>query len=183
MNDKSEMLDAGALLDFDEALAIATTCAEGHCTQEGRNLSRCYLALNTQLADLEAELVWLREAVERKDAALEQLLDDMGEDGLCVCQQAKDEARAALATLSPDNTFDQIDPPQDLTPRPMGYYSDDPVEDKRQRDQHDKLSPDNAGDEVTEAMIEAARKAVRYQLPEVEARRIYTAMRSARGEN
>ncbi len=33
--------------------------------------------------------------------------------------------------------------------------------------------------EVTEAMIEAARKAVRYQLPEVEARRIYLAMQQA----
>jgi hypothetical protein len=29
-------------------------------------------------------------------AVLDQLLDDMGEDGLCVCQQAKDEARAAI---------------------------------------------------------------------------------------
>ena len=34
--------------------------------------------------------------IERLRAALDQLLDDMGEDGLCVCQQAKDEARAAL---------------------------------------------------------------------------------------
>jgi hypothetical protein len=30
-------------------------------------------------------------------AALDQLLDDMGEDGLCVCQEAKDQAKAALA--------------------------------------------------------------------------------------
>lgn len=29
--------------------------------------------------------------------ALEQLLDDMGEDGLSVCQAAKDQAKAALA--------------------------------------------------------------------------------------
>lgn len=34
--------------------------------------------------------------IEQLEAALDQLLDDMGEDGLCVCQQAKDEARAAL---------------------------------------------------------------------------------------
>lgn len=34
--------------------------------------------------------------IQRLRAALDQLLDDMGEDGLCVCQQAKDEARAAL---------------------------------------------------------------------------------------
>ena len=30
-------------------------------------------------------------------AALDQLLDDMGEDGLSVCQAAKDQARAALS--------------------------------------------------------------------------------------
>lgn len=29
--------------------------------------------------------------------ALDQLLDDMGEDGLSVCRAAKDQARAALA--------------------------------------------------------------------------------------
>lgn len=29
--------------------------------------------------------------------ALEQLLDDMGGDGLCVCQEAKDQARSAIA--------------------------------------------------------------------------------------
>lgn len=29
--------------------------------------------------------------------ALDQLLDDMGEDGLSVCQAAKDQAKAALA--------------------------------------------------------------------------------------
>ena len=30
-------------------------------------------------------------------AALDQLLDDMGDDGLSVCQAAKDQAKAALA--------------------------------------------------------------------------------------
>jgi hypothetical protein len=42
---------------------------------------------------------WMNRAtdhIEQLEAALDQLLDDMGEDGLCVCQQAKDEARAAL---------------------------------------------------------------------------------------
>lgn len=34
-------------------------------------------------------------------------------------------------------------------------------------------------EEITPAMIEAARKAVRYHIPEVEARRIYLAMRAA----
>jgi len=38
----------------------------------------------------------MKDEIERLRAALDQLLDDMGEDGLCVCQQAKDEARAAL---------------------------------------------------------------------------------------
>ncbi|MDQ3023028.1 MAG: hypothetical protein M3R04_01390 [bacterium] len=45
---------------------------------------------NARIEALAAEVVRLREA-------LEQLLDDMGEDGLCVCEQAKDEARQALA--------------------------------------------------------------------------------------
>lgn len=40
------------------------------------------------------------EAAEASNAelvkALDQLLDDMGEDGLCVCEAAKDQARAAL---------------------------------------------------------------------------------------
>jgi len=38
----------------------------------------------------------MKDEIERLRAALDQLLDDMGEDGLCVRQQAKDEARAAL---------------------------------------------------------------------------------------
>ena len=38
----------------------------------------------------------MKDEIDRLRAALDQLLDDMGEDGLCVCQQAKDEARAAL---------------------------------------------------------------------------------------
>jgi len=40
--------------------------------------------------------------IEALEAALDQLLDDMGEDGLCVCQQAKDEARAALGEKKDD---------------------------------------------------------------------------------
>jgi len=38
----------------------------------------------------------MKDEIERLRAALDQLLDDISEDGLCVCQQAKDEARAAL---------------------------------------------------------------------------------------
>jgi hypothetical protein len=37
--------------------------------------------------------------IEELVGALEQLLDDMGEDGLCVCQQAKDEAAVILAKV------------------------------------------------------------------------------------
>ena len=37
-------------------------------------------------------------------AALEQLLDDMGEDGLSVCQDAKDQARAALSKAKGETT-------------------------------------------------------------------------------
>ena len=35
--------------------------------------------------------------LEQSHEALDQLLDDMGEDGLCVCQAAKQEAAGALA--------------------------------------------------------------------------------------
>ena len=31
--------------------------------------------------------------------AMDQLLDDMGEQGLCVCQAAKDQAKATLARV------------------------------------------------------------------------------------
>ena len=41
------------------------------------------------IISLLAEKARLREA-------LDQLLDDMGEDGLCVCPAAKEQARAAL---------------------------------------------------------------------------------------
>lgn len=40
--------------------------------------------------------------------ALEQLLDDMGEDGLSVCQEAKDQARAALSSPEPDRLSDDL---------------------------------------------------------------------------
>ena len=40
-------------------------------------------------------IVALEARIAELEAALDQLLDDM-RDGLCVCQQAKDEARAAL---------------------------------------------------------------------------------------
>ena len=43
----------------------------------------------TALRASQAEIARLREA-------LDQLLDDMGDDGLCVCPAAKDQARAAL---------------------------------------------------------------------------------------
>lgn len=36
--------------------------------------------------------------------ALEQLLDDMGEDGLSVCQEAKDQARAAISKAKGETT-------------------------------------------------------------------------------
>lgn len=42
------------------------------------------------------ELEEAQDRIAELEAALDQLLDDM-RDGLCVCQQAKDEARAALA--------------------------------------------------------------------------------------
>lgn len=45
--------------------------------------------------DLHRELA---EAVE----VIDQLLDDMGEDGLCVCQAAKDQARAFLQKRNND---------------------------------------------------------------------------------
>jgi hypothetical protein len=47
--------------------------------------------LADRIAALEAENARLREA-------LDQLVDDMGETGLCVCQAAKEQAIAALAT-------------------------------------------------------------------------------------
>ena len=34
--------------------------------------------------------------IEKLEKALDQLLDDMGKDGLCVCQAAKDQAIEAL---------------------------------------------------------------------------------------
>ena len=36
--------------------------------------------------------------------ALDQLLDDMGNDGLSVCQAAKDQAKAALAKARGEST-------------------------------------------------------------------------------
>jgi len=48
-----------------------------------------------RLDDVANELQSLRSALEVAEEALDQLLDDMGADGLCVCQQAKDEAIAA----------------------------------------------------------------------------------------
>jgi hypothetical protein len=46
---------------------------------------------------LRAELAASRERETRMREALWQLLDDMGETGLCVCSAAKEQARAALA--------------------------------------------------------------------------------------
>jgi len=44
------------------------------------------------------EVSSLREREARLVEALWQLLDDMGDDGLCVCQDAKDQAIAAFAS-------------------------------------------------------------------------------------
>ena len=49
----------------------------------------CQDCAATALRSANAEIARLREA-------LDQLLDDMGENGLCVCEAAKDQARAAL---------------------------------------------------------------------------------------
>tara|TARA_R110000822_G_scaffold117943_3_gene250495 strand:- start:655 stop:945 length:291 start_codon:yes stop_codon:yes gene_type:complete len=46
-------------------------------------------------ADAE-ELANAADRIEELENALDQLLDDMGEDGLCVCQAAKDQAIEAL---------------------------------------------------------------------------------------
>jgi hypothetical protein len=47
-----------------------------------------------------AVITSLQERISKLEEALDQLLDDMGVDGLCVCQQAKDEAIEARAPLS-----------------------------------------------------------------------------------
>lgn len=51
-------------------------------------------SLRKQLARRDADVNLLRDA-------LDQLLDDMGEEGHCVCEAAKQQARAALTTTEP----------------------------------------------------------------------------------
>jgi len=48
---------------------------------------------------LKAESVALKATLERSEQVLWQLLDDMGDDGLSVCEQAKTEAVEALAVV------------------------------------------------------------------------------------
>ena len=57
-----------------------------------RMLAEQFSALHQKQA---AEIAAKDARIAELEAALDQLLDDM-RDGLCVCQQAKDEARAAL---------------------------------------------------------------------------------------
>ena len=49
--------------------------------------------LEHQLSDSQKREVMLRDA-------LDQLLDDMGDDGLCVCEAAKQQAKEALAATA-----------------------------------------------------------------------------------
>ena len=46
--------------------------------------------------ELECVAMDAADRIEMLENALDQLLDDMGEDGLCVCQAAKDQAIEAL---------------------------------------------------------------------------------------
>lgn len=52
-----------------------------------------------RITALEAENARLREALTIAEESLDQLLDDMGDDGQCVCIDAKEEAVEALATV------------------------------------------------------------------------------------
>jgi len=52
------------------------------------------------VADLEAERDRLLDQQERLMEVLWQLLDDMGDDGLCVCKAAKDDANAAYDEIA-----------------------------------------------------------------------------------
>jgi DNA-binding PadR family transcriptional regulator len=45
---------------------------------------------------LQASLEGATKALRQSESALEQLLDDMSDDGLCVCLAAKKQASAAL---------------------------------------------------------------------------------------
>ena len=61
-----------------------------------RNAAPSLLAENERL---KAESVALKATLERSEQVLWQLLDDMGDDGLSVCEQAKTEAVEALAVV------------------------------------------------------------------------------------
>jgi len=56
--------------------------------------------ISQYVADLEAERDRLRDQQERLMEVLWQLLDDMGDDGLCVCKAAKDDANAAYDEIA-----------------------------------------------------------------------------------
>lgn len=58
--------------------------------------------LTTKIEDLKHQLAYSLAAIKIKNEALEQLLDDMGEDGHCVCDAAKLQATEALA-IQPDD--------------------------------------------------------------------------------
>jgi hypothetical protein len=76
------------------------------------DVSACYRQIDQEIVRAEAAEAKLAEAVGALVAAegsLDQLLGDMGERGLCVCEEAKDEARisldivtATLAKLEPE---------------------------------------------------------------------------------
>lgn len=59
--------------------------------------------LTTKIEDLKHQLAYSLAAIKIKNETLEQLLDDMGEDGHCVCDAAKLQATDALA-IQPDDS-------------------------------------------------------------------------------
>jgi len=50
---------------------------------------------------LSVAVVAQAERIESLEEAMEQILDDMGDDGLCVCQAAKDQAIEAMEMKTP----------------------------------------------------------------------------------
>ena len=51
-------------------------------------------------SELARIIEYAADEIERLREALNQLLDDMGDDGLCVCEAAKQQAKAAMAQSS-----------------------------------------------------------------------------------
>jgi predicted RNase H-like HicB family nuclease len=81
------------------------------CTSWDADWGACGHCEACKLAEAANQLEAYQTALAQADEALDQLLDDMGSDGLCVCQEAKDEAAVALTairTLSPPSQEGQV---------------------------------------------------------------------------